>query len=255
MATTILGRLLPTRLLYHEDAYMKEFNAKVLSVQKPNGQYKIILDQTAFYPMGGGQPADTGTIKGENGEAIVKDVRMENQFAVHIADEMKGRIEGGENVEGAIDWNRRYTLMCNHTLAHLMAEAVRKVTGKDVEVVSSGLDVDKARLDLAYDGSLGPIFPEIQEAANSIVRESMPVEIKNMPREEAVEYVARFHESLKTLPAHVKSVRIVEIKNWHACACGGTHVRSTGEIGVVEVLRRMSKGKGVERIEFRAKMS
>lgn len=250
-----MGRLQPTRLFYHEDAYIKEFRAKALSVQKTNGQYKIMLDQTAFYPMGGGQPTDTGTIRGENGEAIVKDVRMENQFAVHIADEMKGRIEGGENVEGAIDWNRRYTLMRNHTLAHLMAEAVRKVTGKDVEVVSSGLDVDKARLDLAYDSSLGPIFPEIQEVANSIVRESMPVEIKNMPREEAVEYVARFHESLKTLPAHVKSVRIVEIKDWHACACGGTHVRSTGEIGVVEVLRRISKGKGVERIEFRAKMS
>lgn len=249
------GRVEPTRLLYYEDAYMKEFKAKIMAVHEQNGQYKIILDQTAFYPMGGGQPADTGTIKGKNGEASVKDVRMENDLVVHIAEEMEGKIEGKENVTGVIDWNRRYSLMRNHTLAHLMAEAIRRATGTTIEVVGSGLDVDKARLDLAYQGSLGPVLPEIQKVANNIIEENRPVEIITMQRKEAEEYVGRFHESLKALPPQVKSIRIVEIKNLHACACGGTHVKSTGEIGVAEVLRRMSKGKGVERIEFRAKTS
>jgi len=252
---TIKGGVQPTRLLYHENAYLKEFNAKVLGIQKLNGQCKIILDQTAFYPMGGGQPADIGTIKGEKGEATIKDVHMENDLVVHVASEIKGKIESGESVTGVIDWNRRYTLMRNHTLAHLMAEAVRKATGLTIEVVGSGLDTDKARLDLAYEGSLGPLLPEIQKIANSIIKENRPIEIKTLQRREAEEYVARFHESLKTLPPNVKNVRIVEIKGLHACACGGTHVKSVGEICASEVLRRMSKGKGVERVEFRAKMS
>jgi len=241
--------------LYYEDAYLKEFKARVLATQKLDGQCRIILDQTAFYPIGGGQPSDTGVIKGVNGEATVKDVRMENDRVVHMADEIKGKIEAGDDVAGVIEWSRRYALMRNHTLAHLMAEAVRKATGLTMEVVSSGLDVDKARLDFAHEGSLGPILPKIMEIANTIIKEDRPVEIKTMLRKEAEERVTLFHESLKTLPVHVKSVRVVEVKDWHACACGGTHVRNIGEIGVAEILRRMSKGKGVERIEFRAKTS
>jgi len=252
---TTQGSFKPTRLLCNEDAYLKEFKAKVLAIQKLNGQYNIILGQTAFYPLGGGQPADMGMIKGGNGEVRVKDVRREKDLVVHVADEIKGKMEAGDDVTGVIDWNRRYTLMRNHTLAHLMAEAVRKATGLTLEVVSSGLDVDKARLDFAYQGSLGPVLPEIQKVANTIIEEDRPIEIKTMERKEAEKHVSRFYESLKTLPPQVENVRVVEVKDWHACACGGTHVKSTGEIGAAEVLRRMSKGKGVERIEFRAKTS
>jgi len=244
----------PTRLLYYEDAYLKEFVSNVNSSREMNGQWRIILDQTAFYPLGGGQPADTGMIKGVNGEATVKDVRMEHGLAVHMA-EVRGKIGEGEQVTGILDWNRRYGLMRNHTLAHLMAEAIRGVTGLPSEVVSSGLDLDKARLDMEYEGSFGPLLQQIQEVANEVIEEDRPVEIRNMQRKDAEEFVARFHESLKTLPPQVENVRIVEVKDWHGCACGGIHVKSTGEIGAVEILKRMSKGKGVERIEFRAKTS
>jgi len=247
-------QLQPTLLLYYEDAYIREFTAKALATQKADEQYRIVLDQTAFYPLGGGQPSDTGTIKGADGIATVKDVRVENGIVIHLGD-VKGSIAEGEAVVGSIDWNRRYALMRNHTLAHLMAEAIRRATGSSSEVVGSGLGVDKARLDIANQSSLGPFFPEIQKAANSVIKENRSVEIKTLQRNEAEEYVARFHESLKTLPPQVQSVRIIEVKGWHACACGGTHVKSTGEIGEAEILRRMSKGKGVERLEFRAKTS
>ena len=248
------GRLQPTLLLYYEDAYIKEFTAKVLAIHKATEHYKIVLDQTVFYPLGGGQPPDRGTIKGANGEATVEEVRIENGTVIHFGD-VKGSIVDGETVTGNIDWNRRYTLMRNHTLAHLMAEAIRRATGVSSEVVSSGLDLDKARLDIAHQSSLGPFLSEIQKVANAVINENRSVEIKTLQRNEAEGYVARFHESLKTLPPQVQSVRIVEVKDWHACACGGTHVKSTGEIGGAEILRRMSKGKGVERIEFRAKTS
>lgn len=244
-----------TRLLYYEDAYLKEFEARVLAVTKLNSQCGLVLDQTAFYPSGGGQPTDTGIIKGRSGEAKVTGVHMDKGVVFHIANEIVGKISEGEQITGFIDWARRYQLMRNHTLAHLMAEAVRRVTGLTMAIVGSGLDVDKVRLDLAHEGSLGPLLPEIERVANAMIRENRPIEIKMMPRAEAEKFVERFHESLKILPPQVQNVRIVEVKDWHACACGGTHVKNTGEIGVVQVLRRMSKGKGVERIEFTAKTS
>lgn len=175
---------------------------------------------------------------------------MANGLIVHVADNIKGELKAGETVKGTIDWDRRYTLMKNHTTAHLMAEALRRATGAPLKIVGSAIDVDKARLDLACEKSLGPLLPKIEEVANSIVKEDRPVEVKITKREEAEEHVKRFHESLETLPPQIENIRIVEIKDLHACACGGTHVRKTSEIGTVKVLRRRSKGKGVERIEF-----
>jgi len=242
-----------THLLYHEDAYVKEFDANILEIQEINGNYGITLDCTAFYPMGGGQPADNGTIKGENGEARVIDVKASDGRVIHIVKEIVGRLREGEQVKGIIDWQRRYALMRNHTAAHLMAEVLRRATGTPVEIVGSGIDVDKARLDVAYENPLSPMLQEIEKIANNIVQEDRLVTAKIMQRKEAETFVKQFHESLKTLPPQVQEVRIIEIKDLHACACGGTHVKNTGEIGTIKVLRREAKGKGTQRIEFVAK--
>lgn len=239
--------------MYYDDAYLKEFDAEILKITRHDNRYGLVLDCTAFYPLGGGQPADKGVIKSEHGEIPVVDVRMEKGAVGHFADEISGQLAEGDRVKGMIDWTRRFALMRIHTAAHLMSEAVRKVVGTPLAIVGSRIDVDKARLDLGYDRSLGPSLLEIEKIANQIVKENRQVEIKIMPREEAEDYVAKFHESLKILPSQVQKVRIVEIKDWQACACGGIHIKATGEIGVIKVLRRMSKGKGVERIEFTAK--
>jgi len=214
----------------------------------------LILDRTGFYPAGGGQPTDTGIMKGEGGEIEVADVQWTGRQVFHVASEFEGEIREGEQVRGVIDWDRRYALMRNHTAAHIMGEAVRRATGAPLEIVGSAIDVNKARLDFAYDKSLRPLFPEIEEISNDVVKQNRIVEVKMMKRQEAEDYVGRFNESLKTLPFQVQQVRIVEIEEWHACACGGTHVRSTRELEFIEVLRRASKGKGVERLEFSAKV-
>ena len=232
---------------------MKEFDAEVLEIKKIDDRYGVILDRTAFYPVGGGQPADMGIIEGHRGKVEVIHVQIVNGTVVHIAEEIKEESSPDEKVEGTVNWGRRYALMKNHTTAHLMAEALQRATGTPLKIVGSAISVDKARLDLAYEKSLGPLLPRIEKVANRIVKENRPVEARMMKREEAEEYVKRFHESLETLPPQVADVRIVEIKGLHACACGGTHVRNTGEIGAVKVLKRRSKGKGVERIEFAAK--
>ncbi len=222
---------------------------------KIDDRYGIILDRTAFYPTGGGQPADTGVIKGKNGEIRIEDVQMINGAVVHLASEIRGKIKEGAEVRDAIDWDRRYALMRNHTAAHLVAEAVRRAADTPMPIIGSAIDMDKARLDFALKENLRPLLPEIERIANDVVKEDRVEVVKMMKRDKAEKYVEKFHESLKILPPQVQEVRIVEIKDWHACACGGTHLKSTGEMGTIKVLKRVSKGKGVERIEFSAKES
>lgn len=241
-----------TRLLYYEDAYLRKFEASIVGITEIDGRLELVLDQTAFYPTGGGQPADNGTLRSKNGnwEAQVTDVQWREGVPVHVLAGIKGDVKEHDTVMGEIDWNRRWALMRNHTAAHLISPAIRHAVGKPIAIVGSAVNVDKSRLDLGYEGSLRDLFSKIEEIANCVVAEDHPVNVRMLPRTEAEGYVERFHESLKTLPASVKTVRIVEIRDWHACACGGTHVRSTRELGTVKVLGRAAKGKGVERIEF-----
>jgi misacylated tRNA(Ala) deacylase len=246
-----LSAMPPTRLLFYKDAYLKEFDTRVIKILKmENGETGMVLHETAFYPGGGGQPSDTGLIENDDMHARVVRLNRHGEIITHFVDEISGEIRGGDNVKGVIDWNRRYRLMRIHTSAHLMSQAIRKALDKPVEIVSSGMDMEKARLDFTHKGSTRELFPQIENIANSVVKENKTVKIRLMPRNEAEEYAKRFHESLKTLPPQVSEVRIVEIEGWHACACGGTHVKSTSEIREVKLLSRSSKGKGIERIEF-----
>jgi len=247
-----MEKIAETRLLYYDDAYLHEFKAKVVQIDKKDRLVGVILDNTAFYPTGGGQPPDKGIIEGEKGKANVVDVQWNKGRILHLSDNMVGEIRQDEVIKGFVDWNRRYSLMKNHTAAHLMADAVRRVLNIPVEIIGSGLDVDKVRLDLALKQSLRPLFEKIEDVANDVVNENRHVEVKILNRKDAEKYVEKFHESLKTLPSKVSQVRIVEVKDLHACACGGTHVKSTNEIGAIKILGRSSKGKGVERLEFRA---
>jgi len=246
-----LSGMPPTRLLCYEDAYLKEFDTKVIKVLKMlDGETGVVLHETAFYPGGGGQPSDTGLIENDAMRARVVRLNRHGEIIIHFVDEVAGKIREGDNVKGVIDWNRRYRLMRIHTSAHLMGQAIRQALDKPVEIVSSGMDLEKAKLDFTHKGSTRELFPQIENIVSNVVKENRPVKIRIMPRKEAEEHVEKFHESLKTLPPQVGEVRIVEIEGWHACACGGTHVKSTSEIREVRLLSRSSKGKSVERIEF-----
>ncbi len=242
----------PTLLLYYEDAYLKEFQGTILEIQRVDDRYGVVLDRTAFYPTGGGQPGDTGILKEKEVEAEVVDVLWKKRRVWHILENLDEEFQADKQIRGIINWGRRYALMQNHTAAHIMGEAVRRATEAPLEIVGSAIAVDKARLDFAYGESLRQRFPTIEEAANHVVREDRNVVVRMMDRQEAEKYVERFHENLSTLPPQVHEVRIVEIKDWHACACGGTHVRRTGELEGIKLLKRASKGKGVERLEFSA---
>jgi misacylated tRNA(Ala) deacylase len=241
----------PTRLLYYDDAYTREFDAEIIKILKTEaGEIGLVLDKTAFYPGGGGQLSDVGSIESSCMEARVVRLQRLGETIVHFIGRSIEEVNERENIKGVIDWDRRYRLMRIHTSAHVMSQAVRQALDKPVEIVSSGMSLDKARLDFKHEGSTREFFPEIESVVNNVVKENRLVKAKLMFRSEAEEYVRRFHESFKTLPPQITEVRIVEIEGWHACACGGTHVKSTGEIREIKLLSRSSKGKGIERIEF-----
>lgn len=241
-----------TKKIYLDDSYVREFYAIVTEIEHFNGRASLILSETAFHPIGGGQPQDMGVIIGENGKLLVESVYEDDLGRVVHEGVLEGSISKGEEVKGIIDWDRRYRLMRVHTAAHLLIQAVRAYFNSPVICVSAGKNVKGGRLDFK-----APIkremLPQIEEIANRIVSENRDVTIKYMTSEEARDYLRKYNESLDLYARKHKledKIRIVEIENWIAIPCGGTHVKKTGEIGRIRILKRASKGRGVVRIEY-----
>jgi len=246
---------LMTKKLYLEDCYLKEFEAHVVKTLRKDDRVAIVLDVTAFYPEGGGQPCDHGIIEGPNGKLSVDNVYEEGEEVYHEG-QLEGEIKIGDRVKGIIDWDRRYRLMRMHTAAHLLARAVNVAMGTTVEHVSAAKTIERGRLDFRARITRSDL-PKIEEVANKVVQEGRKVFIRFMSIDEARELLARYGESVDLylrkairegkLP---EKVRVVEIEGWHATLCGGTHVKNTKEIGRIKLLKRESKGAGITRITF-----
>ncbi len=232
----------PTRLLYYEDPYLREFEAEVLGVE---GEW-VILDRTAFYPEGGGQEADRGTLKG----APVLDVKKVNNVVLHRV-ETPSAFTPGERVKGIVDWERRRRLMKHHTATHIILAAARKVLGRHVWQEGAHKSPNGAHIDVSHFRSISrEEIEEIERIANEIVMENHPVKTYWMDRGEAERKFGITIYQGGAVPGKV--LRIVEIEGVDVEACGGTHVRSTGEIGLIKVIGRKSVSDGIERIEFKA---
>ncbi len=238
-----------TRRLYYEDSYMRSFRAKVVKVERVGERYWLVLDATAFYPGGGGQPHDTGVLKGSGWVMRVERAFERDGEVVH-----EGVVEGdepspSEEVTGEIDWGRRYRLMRMHTAAHVLGYAVKKLFGMDVSFCGSMLDVDESHCDFTTRITRADL-PKLSEVIEEVVKRDLPVKIIWMGRGEAEEYLKRFGEALTELHAGIERVRVVEIEGLYAVPCGGTHVKRTGEVDGVKLLKRESKGRGVTRVRY-----
>ncbi len=245
LETSLLG-LPPTRTLYYEDPYIQEFKAKVLRVI--NGKY-VVLDQTAFYPEGGGQPADHGAIESHEGNAQVIDAQKVSNAIVHV---LKGQVpKEGDEVTGRIDWNRRVSLMRHHTATHVIMGAARRVLGQHVWQSGAQKEVESSRLDIShYQRLTTNEIHEIERLANQAVMRLIPVETSVKPRTEAEkQHGFRLYQG-GAVPG--KDIRVVKTGDWEVQACGGTHVKNTGEIGLIKILRTERIQDGVERIIFSA---
>ena len=209
-----------TRKLYYEDVYTKEFTAKVLECREGKKGYEIILDQTAFYPEGGGQPCDLGTLN----DVEVLEVHEKNGEIIHYT---KEAIEPGKEVTGKIDWDRRFDLMQQHSGEHIVSGLVHAAYGYDN--VGFHMSSDVITVDLS--GVLSETqLAEIEAETNRKIWENSEVEITYPSREELDKLDYRSKKEL------TGQVRLVRFPGSDLCACCGTHVTHTGEIGAVKIL-------------------
>ena len=234
-----------TKALYYEDPDLGEFKAKVIYI---NGSY-MVLDQTAFYPEGGGQLPDTGVIVGELGEAKVLDVQRYLGVVVHKVD--KPIFKVGEVVKGKVNLEQRKHLSRHHTATHILLGAARRVLGEHVWQEGAQKEVEKARLDIShYKRLTRDEIRRIEELANRVVMSNLPVHTFFEDRNAAEQrYGFRLYQG-GVVPG--KLLRIVEIPGWDVEACGGIHCKTTGEVGLIKILRTERIQDGVERLEFAA---
>ncbi len=243
----LVSELPETRMLYYEDSYLSEFEAQVLKILE--GQY-IVLDKTAFYPEGGGQPADHGRLEFDRRRLDVVDVQKIGNVIVHVVKDAS-TLKNGSIVKGSIDWERRSSLMRHHTATHVVNGAARRVLGQHVWQAGSQKDVDKTRLDISHFRRISlEEMHEIERLANEAVIRNIPVQTMWMPRMEAErQYGFRLYQG-GVVPG--KEIRVVKTGDWEVEACGGTHLKNTGEIGLIKILHTERIQDGVERIVFSA---
>ncbi|UCD26206.1 MAG: alanine--tRNA ligase, partial [Candidatus Bathyarchaeota archaeon] len=209
----------------------------------------VVIEKTAFYPEGGGQPADHGHLKSDRTQSDVVDVQKIGNVIVHV---LKGLVpKEGEKVIGSIDWERRNNLMKHHTGTHIIMGATRRVLGEHVWQAGAHKDVEKARLDVSHFQRLTlEEIHEIERLANQAIVQNISVETTWMPREEAEKrYGFRLYQG-GVVPG--RKIRVVKSGDWEVEACGGTHLKNTGEIGFIKIVHTERIQDGVERIIFSA---
>lgn len=230
--------------LYWKDSYMKEFDSKI---EKVEGNV-VMLNETAFYPTGGGAPNDTGTLKIKGNEYTVFDVQKEGDDIAHILDRVADAAPG-DDVHGAIDWERRYAIMKYHTTLHLLDAVVEK--GYSSSKITGGqIFPDRARMDLDMPELNRDVAQKIVDEANVLVQEGKKVFAREISREEALKIpnLART-EPGRMMIMSMPIVRLIEIEGLDSQMDGGTHVANTNEIGRIALNAYENKGAHRKRID------
>jgi len=203
----------------------------------------VALDQTAFYPTGGGQPHDTGTLDG----VAVVDVRKEGDLVWHTLD---GALPAdGAAVHGIVDWERRHQLMRTHSAMHVLCGVIWNEWGK--AVTGGNMERLEARMDFEFDPLPDGFATRVQELVNEEIAADRVIEVSFLPRNTAVEDADLIRTKVNLIPESVQEIRVVDIVGLDKQADGGTHVHSTSEIGRFEVVKTESKGKGNKRLRIR----
>ena len=234
-----------TKMLYYQDQYMKEFSAKIIKVI---GHEYVVLDQTCFFPEGGGQPADSGylTFKGKKIEVV--DVQKVGRVIVHKV-KVAASPKEGSTIKGHIDWEKRYSLMKNHTATHVIGGAAKRVLGQHIWQFGTQKGVESSRLDISHYRRLSlEEMQKIETLANEAIMRNIPVETSWMPRNEAeTRYGFRLYQG-GAVPG--KEIRVVRAGDWDVEACAGTHLRNTGELGFIKIIHSERVQDGVERLTY-----
>jgi len=232
-----------TEELFLEDSYLREFEARVVEL---SGR-EVILDRTAFYPGGGGQPPDKGTLGIGPVRANVVDARREGGRIVHVLDSPFP--ETVRELRGEIDRERRNAHMRHHTALHVLSGVIWKNFG--AKVTGGQMRADRARMDFSFPGEwTTDVVGEIEHLTNEALASARPVKVYELPSEEALQNPDLIRTQVNLVPERVKMIRIVEIEGIDTQADGGTHVANTREVGQMEITSHKSKGRKNKRIEF-----
>jgi misacylated tRNA(Ala) deacylase len=229
--------------LFLNDSYVKEFEARVVKL----GGREVILDRTAFYPGGGGQPADKGSLGiGPVGASVV-DARREGGSIVHVLDRPIPTTV--RDLRGSLDWERRYAHMRYHTALHVLSGVIWRRFG--ARVTGGQMRTDRARMDFSFPGEwTAGVVDEIERVTNEALAEERPVRVYELEREEALANPDLIRTQVNLVPERVMTIRIVEVEGLDTQADGGTHVANTREVGRMEIMGHKSKGRQNKRIEF-----
>jgi misacylated tRNA(Ala) deacylase len=232
-----------TEELFSGDSYMREFEARVV---KLDGR-EVILDRTAFYPGGGGQPADKGSLGIGPVRAAVVDARRESGRVVHVLD--TAIPDTVRDLKGTLDWERRYAHMRYHTALHVLSGVIWR--NFEAKVTGGQMRTDRARMDFSFPGDwTADVVGEIERLTNEALAENRPVKVYELEREEALADPDLIRTQVNLVPERVKRIRIVEIVGLDTQADGGTHVANTREVGEMGITGHKSKGRQNKRIEF-----
>lgn len=231
-----------TERLYYSDSYTTEFSAQIVGRQTVGDRPALILDQTYFYPTGGGQPHDTGTI---NGATVVDVLALAPEDGgekrlLHVLD----REVAGDTVNCQIDWTRRFDHMQHHTGQHLLTQAFVQVA--DANTVGFHMSDASITIDLDTTGLAPDTVAEVEVLANRIVWENRPVTTRLIDPDDADEV------RMRIMPDQLATdgLRVVEVEGFDSTACGGTHVARTGDIGLIKIIKLEKRGDNT-RVEFR----
>lgn len=234
-----------TELLYMKDIngnYIKEFDAKVV---KKKDNY-VVLDKSAFYPLGGGQPSDTGIIRWEGGESRVAEVQKKG-IIKHI---VSGELPEGD-VHAELDWDKRYAHMKMHTAQHVISGVVYDLY--NARTVGNQIHADYSRVDFYPISLADEDLKKIEDASNEVIQRNSQVKIYEEERDSLEKRTDPLRSNLDLIPSSIKNLRIVEIEGFDVCPCAGTHVKTTEELGRLKIIKKENKGKDKERILYTLK--
>ena len=232
-----------TEEIASRDAYRSTAEGKVVLVT-PEG---VKLDRTVFYGRGGGQPGDVGTLRYAGGSVEVLDtIRREGQI-VHVVADPLG-LEPGMEVEGAIDWDRRYQLMRTHTALHALSGVIWRDFG--AKVTGGNMEPGIARMDFELDSMSNEFGREVERILNEELVKGYPAEVLFLARDAALTDPELIRTKVNLIPEYVNEIRVIDIVGLDRQADGGTHVRSTLEVGPVRVVKTESKGKANKRMRI-----
>ncbi len=238
-----------TEKLYLTDSYLRECEAKVVKAEKIDGRNFVVLDRTIFYPQGGGQPSDTGTITAPDGS--IYNIVSSKNIGEEVSHEVdREGLSAGDGVKCSIDWGKRYKLMRMHTSAHIMAAVVHNEYG--ALITGNQLGGQQTRMDFDAPQFTKEKIPEVESKANEVIARDLPISIAFEEREKAMQRPELF--KLKdVLPKDLKVFRILSIGDFDVQADGGTHVKSTKEIGTVRIVDMKNKGAENRRVYWELK--